>query len=68
MAVNPHLLFVHLNLAQAYTNSAIPMYDEAIKLIDIVQRTIPPKYRRLLNETFRLQGYIKSKGPKYQAI
>ena len=67
-ALNPNLLFVHINLAEAYTNPSIPMYEDAIKLLDTVHKNIPQKHRRLLNETFRLQGYIKSKMFRQQAI
>lgn len=44
------------------------MYEDAIKLLDTVQRTIPQKHRRLLSETYRLQGYVKSKSMRQQAI
>lgn len=52
---------MHINLAQVYTYPQMPMFEDAMKLLETAHQKIPSKYRRLLGETFKLLAYIKSK-------
>jgi hypothetical protein len=52
-----------MGLAQTYLNATSANYLEAIKLLDDGYRSMEAKDARLLNDSYKLMAYIKSKIP-----
>lgn len=63
MAVGKGLLHNDVALAQTYINPNSQNYIEAIRLIDDSYKQYEGKDSRLLNDSYRLMAYLKSKIP-----
>lgn len=63
LAVGKGLFHNDMALAQTYLNASSPNYLEAIKLLDDGYRSIEAKDARLLNDSYKIMAYMKSKIP-----
>lgn len=57
------LYFNEISLAQSYLNPSSQNYIEAIRLIDEVYKHFDGKDARIISDSYRLMGYLKSKIP-----
>jgi hypothetical protein len=57
------LLYNDVGLAQAYINPNSQNYIEAIRILDEIYKQLEGKDGRLLNDSYKLMAYLKSKIP-----
>ena len=63
LAAGKGLPWNEISLAQAYINPNAVNYIEAIKVLEDTYRTFEGKDSRVLNDSFKLMAYLKSKVP-----
>jgi len=63
LASGKGLIYNEIQLAQAYINPNSQNYVEAIKLLEETYKLLEGKDTRLVNDSYKLMAYLKSKVP-----
>ena len=63
LAAGKGLYFNEISLAQTYLNPSSQNYGESIRLLDELYKPFEGKDSRIISDSYRLMGYLKSKIP-----